>query len=143
VSVTVRAAKILLVDDDADSAEALAMLLRLDGHEVQTAFSGTAALAVAESFTPQVAFIDIGMPGMTGIELAHCLRRREALANTKLVALTGLSVTSVQDELNAAGFAMYCNKPLSMESLYEVLRRVEDGTWSRWGIANIREQASK
>lgn len=116
------ATKILLVDDNADSAEALAMLLELDGHQVRTAFSGPAALAVVETFVPEVAFIDIGMPGMSGIELAQEFRMRKQLDRTRLIALTGLSGASMHEQISHVGFAELCTKPLSTSRLYELLR---------------------
>ena len=63
--------RILLVDDNADALEALGKLLALEGHEVRLAHGGAAALAIVDSFTPQIALIDIGMPGMDGLQLAR------------------------------------------------------------------------
>ncbi|SAK91693.1 PAS/PAC sensor hybrid histidine kinase [Caballeronia calidae] len=113
--------QILLVDDDADSAQALEMLLTLDGHEVRTAFSGPAALQVVQNFDPAVAFIDIGMPGMTGVDLLQHLRTRPNLRATKMIALTGASGTDTQAKLIAEGFTEVCTKPLSPERLYQII----------------------
>lgn len=78
-------ARILLVDDSADAMEALSMLLALDGHEVKRACNGEAALSLVETFVPDVALIDIHMPGMDGYELARQLRQRAQCRSTRLV----------------------------------------------------------
>ncbi|EEF24464.1 two-component sensor histidine kinase bacteria, putative, partial [Ricinus communis] len=114
-------ARILLVDDMPDATEALSILLTLDGHEVKRAQSGPEALSLVESFTPNVALIDINMPGMDGHELARLLRQRPQCASTRLVALTGYTARtaeSVADE-----FDCYLAKPPSLEDLAEVLQR--------------------
>ena len=68
--------RVLVVDDNVDAAESLAMLLRLGGHEVRVAYDGPTALRLAEAEPPEVAFLDIGMPGMDGYELARRFRER-------------------------------------------------------------------
>ncbi|MEX3935827.1 ATP-binding protein [Paraburkholderia phymatum] len=113
-------ARILLVDDIPDATEALAILLTLDGHEVKRAQSGAEALSLVESFTPDVALIDINMPGMDGHELARLLRQRTQCASTRLVALTGYAATT--PERGADEFDCYLVKPPSLEDLGEVLR---------------------
>ncbi|MEM5389952.1 hybrid sensor histidine kinase/response regulator [Paraburkholderia phymatum] len=113
-------ARILLVDDIPDATEALATLLTLDGHEVKRARSGAEALSLVESFTPDVALIDINMPDMDGHELARLLRQRTQCASTRLVALTGYAATT--PERGADEFDCYLVKPPSLEDLGEVLR---------------------
>jgi CheY-like chemotaxis protein len=83
-----QAKQILLVDDQADAIDALAMLLELDGYTVRTAYSGADALAAIETFIPDLALIDVSMPNMNGMQLARLLRHNAALANTRLIALT-------------------------------------------------------
>ncbi|SIT43939.1 Signal Transduction Histidine Kinases (STHK) [Paraburkholderia piptadeniae] len=114
-------ARILLVDDIPDATEALAILLALDGHEVKRAQSGPEALSLVESFTPDVALIDVNMPGMDGHELARLLKQRAQCASTRLVALTGYAGTT--SERRADEFDCYLVKPPSLEDLGEVLRR--------------------
>jgi CheY-like chemotaxis protein len=115
-------ARILLVDDSADATEALAMLLALDGHEVKRAQSGPEALSLVESFTPDVALIDISMPGMDGHELARLLRQRAQCASTRLVALTGYAGTLSDPAAVESGFDFHLVKPPSLEDLAYVLR---------------------
>ncbi|MPW18973.1 response regulator [Paraburkholderia sp. CNPSo 3157] len=114
-------ARILLVDDIPDATEALAILLTLDGHEVKRAQSGPEALSLVESFTPDVALIDVNMPGMDGHELARLLKQRTQCASTRLVALTGYAATTSVGVADA--FDCYLVKPPSLEDLGEVLRR--------------------
>ncbi|MEM5329838.1 ATP-binding protein [Paraburkholderia sp. JHI2823] len=115
-------ARILLVDDNADATEALAMLLTLDGHNVRQAHDGPEALAVVESFTPDIALIDVNMPGMDGYQLAARLRQLARCASTRLVALTGhRPVTGAHGA--PAGFDCYLLKPASPDDLAEALRQ--------------------
>lgn len=81
--------RLLVVDDNQDAANSLAMLLRLDGHDVRVAFSGAAAIDTAKTFIPHAIFQDIGMPNMDGFEVARVLRKQAGMKNTLLVALTG------------------------------------------------------
>ena len=81
--------RILVVDDNVDGADSLAVLLRLGGHEVSLAHDGPAALEMAQAFRPEVVLLDIGLPGMDGYEVAKRLRTRDATRNAVLVAVTG------------------------------------------------------
>jgi CheY-like chemotaxis protein len=113
--------RILLVDDSADATEALGTLLELQGHEVKRAQNGPDALRIVESFTPDVALIDITMPGMDGLELAQLLRLRAQCSATKLVALTGhAAIASIAG--SESGFDCHLIKPLSLEDLADVLQ---------------------
>ena len=96
------------------------MLLTLDGHEVKRAQSGLEALSIVESFTPDIALIDINMPGMDGHELARRLRERAQCSSTRLVALTGYAGTT-SDPVES-GFDCHLIKPPSLEDLAYVLR---------------------
>ncbi|WP_371880892.1 ATP-binding protein [Caballeronia sp. S22] len=113
--------RILLVDDSADATEALAMLLTLDGHEVKRAQSAAEALAIVESFTPDVALIDVNMPEIDGRELAGMLRQRVQCSETRLVALSGVAFPEPAGAENK--FDCYLLKPPSLEELADVLRR--------------------
>ncbi len=117
------ARKVLLVDDDIDSLEALRMLLELDGHEVRVAFSGTAAVEKLDDFTPDVAFIDIHMPGMNGYELTQMLRSRKDLQKTRFIALTGSAkISSSEARAKDGHFQNCCVKPVSAERIATILQ---------------------
>jgi CheY-like chemotaxis protein len=111
------AKQILLVDDQADAVDALAMLLELDGHGVRTAYSGADALAVVETFIPDLALIDVSMPDMSGMRLVQLLRGNPALANTRLIALTGFGGDADKKKTAEAGFDAHVTKPVSMAQL--------------------------
>lgn len=112
-------ARILLVDDNCDATAALSMLLTLDGHEVRRAQSGSEALAIVDSFTPDVALIDVHMPGMDGPTLAGLLKQHPRCSMTRLVALTGdAAPTERQDGV----FDCYLVKPPALEDLKHALQ---------------------
>jgi len=114
--------RILVVDDDKDVADSTAMLLREEGHDVQIANDGTAAIELALDYLPAVVLLDIGMPGMNGYEVARRLRTERKLGATWLVALTGWG--QEQDRLNSkeAGFDHHLVKPADVPALESVLR---------------------
>jgi len=116
--------RILVVDDNTDAAESLSLLLQMNAHEIRTATNGRDALALVRDFTPDIAFLDIGMPGMTGYELATRLRAMPQLARTTLVAVTGWG--SEEDQLRAreAGFDHHFTKPIAAESVSRLLGRL-------------------
>ena len=109
--------RILIADDNRDAAESLAMLLELAGHEVRVAHLGRAALALAQVFRPDTALLDIGMPDLSGYEVAQALRREAWSANILLIALTGWGQDS--DRLRAidAGFDHHLIKPVDPDHL--------------------------
>lgn len=113
--------RILIVDDNADAAESLAMLLDLDGHLTETARDGPSALAVATSFTPELVFLDIGLPGMDGYQVARMLRNVEGLESARFVALSG----AVEDKLRSReeGFVMHVQKPVDPGELSGIIAR--------------------
>jgi DNA-binding response OmpR family regulator len=83
------ARRILVVDDNEDAAESLALFLCLTGHEVRTVLDGAQAIRLAREFRPEAVILDIGLPGMDGFELARLFRQDADLAGVVLVALTG------------------------------------------------------
>ena len=109
--------RILVADDSEDNAHSLAMLLRLDGHEVRIANDGVEALSVADQFKPDVAFLDIDMPGMDGYDIARALRARPWAANVILFALTGWGSDDDRQRAREAGFNSHFVKPVSVELL--------------------------
>jgi CheY-like chemotaxis protein len=116
--------RILVADDHADSADCLARLLQIDGHELRVAYDGPAALAVAASFQPRVILLDIGIPGLTGYEVARCLRERPETKNATLVAITGWAQAEDQRRSKEAGFDYHLLKPLDPESLRRLLKSI-------------------
>ena len=115
--------RILVVDDNVDTAESLALLLRLRGHDVETAHDGTAALKKAGSFHPEVVLLDIGLPGLDGYQVAGRLRRRKRTAKALLVALTGYGQEEDQRLAREAGFDHHLTKPVDPLTIYELLAR--------------------
>ncbi len=118
---TERPRRVLLVDDNRDSAESLAQLLRLFGHDVEQAYSGTEALATARGRRWDVVLLDIGMPDVSGYEVARQLRAEPSLADTMLVALTGYGSEEDRRRSLAAGFDGHLVKPIDFEHLERIL----------------------
>ena len=121
--------KVLVIEDNADAADSLRMLLELVGHEVRTAATGPAGVATARAFHPDLVLCDIGLPGMTGYEVARALRAEADLAGVTIVALTGYGRDEDQAKAKAAGFDVHLTKPVE----YDALRRVFAGLARRGG----------
>jgi two-component system, sensor histidine kinase len=119
-----RSAHILVVDDNADAAEMLSMLLELSGHHARTVNDGAAALAAARASVPEAIILDIGMPGMNGYDVARTLREDDRFAKTALIALTGWG--SREDKVKAlnAGFDFHLTKPVDAVEMSRVLSMV-------------------
>ncbi len=119
--------RVLIVDDNVDGAEMLAALLELSGHEVRTAFDGPTGLQAALDHTPDVVLLDIGLPGLTGIEVADRIRRQSALGGTVLVAMTGYGQESDRKRSREAGFDHHLTKPADIAELENILAAVSEG----------------
>ncbi|HEX3555415.1 MAG TPA: ATP-binding protein [Thermoanaerobaculia bacterium] len=115
------ALRILVVDDNADAAELMATTLQMMGHSTHVAPDGPAALAIAGSFQPDVALVDIGLPVMDGYELAHHLRELPGLASLRLIAVTGYSQEEDRRQAEAAGFERFLVKPIQIQELRGLL----------------------
>ena len=113
--------RVLVVDDNRDSANSLALLLKVTGHEVQTAHTGPAALEGARGFQPEVVLLDIGLPGMNGYEVARELRKEPGLQGVVLVAMTGYGQEENRRRSCEAGFQAHLVKPLDPAVLKELL----------------------
>jgi signal transduction histidine kinase/CheY-like chemotaxis protein len=113
--------RVLIVDDNRDAAESLAMVLRLDGHTVRVALQPLTGLALAEDFEPEVAILDIGLPQMDGYELARRIRDRFD-ASCLLIALSGYGQEGDRQRSASSGFAAHLVKPVDIEHLRRVLR---------------------
>ena len=116
--------RILVVDDNVDSADLLATLLRAHGHEVIVVNNGQDAIHVFEGFRPQVILLDIGMPGMNGLEVARRLRSRHRMPRPIIVAITGWNMADDVEHTKDAGFDFHLVKPVSESQLIEVLQAV-------------------
>jgi len=113
--------RILVVDDNVDGADMLATLLELSGHETATAYSGTEALSAAHALRPEVAFLDIGLPGMDGYELARRLRSAPEHGQAVLVALTGWGGEDDKRRSAEAGFDYHLTKPVDAAEVKALL----------------------
>ena len=113
--------RVLLVDDNRDSAESLAALLTMLGHEVYQAYDGPAALAAAANWLPDLVLLDIGMPGMSGYEVARGLRADPKLDGATLIALTGYGSVKDRHDSRAAGFDGHLVKPIDFDALEHII----------------------
>jgi PAS domain S-box-containing protein len=113
--------RVLVVDDNRDAAESLAMLLRLQGHDVRVRYDGTSALETASTYRPAIIFLDIGLPGMDGFDVARRLRETPGLENTVLAALTGWGQAEARRRSTDAGFHHHLVKPPDPDALGELL----------------------
>jgi len=115
--------KVLVVDDNADGAETLSLLLQLAGYQVRIASDGLTALSVAETFRPDAILLDIGLPVLDGYEVARRIRANAALERVLLIALTGYGHDSDRERSQTVGFDHYFVKPTDPRVLCEVLAR--------------------
>lgn len=117
--------RMLIVDDNRDAADSLAMLLRTPGNEIRTAYDGLEALQAASEFRPEVVLLDIGLPNIDGHEVAQRLRREPWGQRVCLIAVTGWSDESDRARSRAAGFDHHLVKPLDTGLLAQLLSSVE------------------
>ena len=113
--------RILLVDDNVDFATSLAILLERLGHEVRVAHDAQQALASADGVVPEFAFLDLGLPGMSGFDLARELRANPKTARTVLIALSGWGQARDRDRSREAGFALHLVKPIDLGGIEAAL----------------------
>jgi CheY-like chemotaxis protein len=119
--------RVLVVDDNADAADSLGLLLEVAGHEVRIEYGGEAGLQAADEFRPEVVFCDIGMPTLNGHEVAARLRRDARFARVPLVALTGWGTEEDKRRARDAGFDYHLTKPAGVDSLASVLTQIAVG----------------
>ncbi|MDB5812352.1 MAG: hypothetical protein JWN94_4474 [Betaproteobacteria bacterium] len=115
--------RIVVIEDNIDQAQTLAALLSLWGYEVKTANEGTAGIQVAEEFKPDVVLVDLGLPGISGYEVARRIRKHPHLKDVCIVAQTGWGDTSDRRRTREAGFDHHLLKPLDPEDLRGVIAR--------------------
>ena len=114
-----------MVDDNQDAAKTLGMLLKMLGHDVSTANDGPAALAAIESHRPSLVLLDLGMPGMSGFEVAKRMREQPQFADIAVVALTGWGQEEDRRRTREAGFDDHLIKPADLAALSALLERME------------------
>jgi signal transduction histidine kinase len=115
------ARRILVVDDNRDAVDSLAMMLKLSGNDVEVAYEGESALRIAQSFRPDAVVLDIGLPGMDGYEVARRLRRMAETAGALVVAVTGYGQKEDRERAHAAGFDHHLVKPIEADMLLSLL----------------------
>jgi CheY-like chemotaxis protein len=127
VAVVSTSLRVLIVEDNADCAEALALLLRLDGHDVDTAGDGPTGLEKARDDEPDVVLLDLGLPGMSGLDVARRLREQGAWRKAPLlIAVTGHGQEADRRRSAEAGIDLHLVKPVDPVQLRSVLRRFYD-----------------
>jgi DNA-binding response OmpR family regulator len=112
---------VLVVDDNADAATMLKLLLEMKGHEVRTAHDASTALAEAHQYRPDIMLLDIGLPGMNGFEVARRLRSQPDLTGLVLVALTGYGQENDRRLSREVGFDHHLVKPVDITALDAIL----------------------
>jgi len=118
--------RVLVVDDNVDTVTTLASLVKESGHDVRTAYDGSAVLEAALDYRPNVVLLDIGLPGLNGFEVAKRLRQQPALQNTVLVALTGYGQESDRQRSREAGFDHHLVKPGDFGKVLQILATVSE-----------------
>jgi CheY-like chemotaxis protein len=124
-SATTHRCRVLVVDDNEDSVDSLAMLLRMLGHEVATANDGESGSGVAEQFRPDVAILDIGLPKVNGYDLAKQIREKPWARDIVLVALTGWGQEQHRRRSAESGFHHHLTKPVELDVLQQILATAE------------------
>lgn len=113
--------RILVVDDDHDTVDGLAILLRHFGYDARVAYSGAEAIALNDSFAPHVVMLDIAMPDISGYEVARLIRQRDP--DRYIVAATGYASEADRDRAIRAGFDAHLAKPMTSDQLLRVLKQ--------------------
>lgn len=116
--------KILMADDNRDAVDSLSMVLQLAGYDVLVAYDGKEALMLAERHRPDVVVLDIGMPGMTGYEVARAIRQLDGCKSMYLIAITGWGQADDKERAGAAGFDHHLTKPIDPQRVEELLQRL-------------------
>lgn len=116
--------RILVVDDNQEVVESMSTLLNMMGHTVSVAYNGPSAIQIADSFLPEVIFLDIGMPGMNGYDVARQIRQKSALQQVVLVAITGWGKEEDRQRALEAGFDHHLTKPALWDEVEKVLKSI-------------------
>jgi CheY-like chemotaxis protein len=116
-----RACRILVVDDNRDGADLLALMLGMQGHEVRTANDGISGLEIAATFDPDVVLLDIGLPRLNGYDVARQLRQVDPRRHQCLIAMTGYGTDEDRQRTREAGFDHHVVKPVEPTQLNELV----------------------
>jgi two-component system, sensor histidine kinase len=116
----IRCRRVLVVDDFPDAADVTCTLLRLMGHEARAAYTGTGALAAAASFQPEILILDLGLPDMSGFEVASALRRSPAGQRLYIAAVSGWGQPEDRRRALAAGCDLHVVKPTDRSKLQRI-----------------------
>jgi CheY-like chemotaxis protein len=114
-------ARLLVADDNRDAADTLGMLLEMKGYDVRVAYDGRGALALAQEFRPSVVLLDIGMPDLSGYEVARALREKPWGGALLVIALTGWGQDSDRQRAQDAGFDWHLTKPVDPDALQALI----------------------
>jgi PAS domain S-box-containing protein len=125
--------RVLIVDDNVDLVDMLATVVEADGHQVRKAFDGRSAISAAREYQPHLILLDIGMPDMSGVEVARELRRHAELAGTRIVALTGWGQAEDRRRTAEAGFDDHLTKPADPRQIHRIIeeaaQRLNQSIW--------------
>ncbi|HVF16548.1 MAG TPA: ATP-binding protein, partial [Steroidobacteraceae bacterium] len=122
-----RPLRVLVIDDNRDAADALSMLLTTHGHQTRIAYGGAAALEIAREFEPETVFCDLGMPGISGFDVASRLRKEQKRGAPLLVALTGWGTDEDKRKTREGGFDFHVTKPITFDDVDRILSHVRTG----------------
>jgi CheY-like chemotaxis protein len=114
--------RVLVVDDNADSAGAIGKLLQLEGHEVRCAFDGASAVAIAQQFGPRLVLLDISLPDIDGFEVLRRLREQSGASQLVAAAVTGFGQSEDRRRTQEAGFDHHLVKPFGLDALKVVIQ---------------------
>jgi CheY-like chemotaxis protein len=123
--------RVLIVDDNIDAAQTLSALLEIAGHQTMVAHDGYQGLRITEQFNPEVIFLDIGMPGMNGYEVAQAVRKTPGMETVSIIALTGWGAEQDRELSKEAGFDAHLTKPASLASVNLLLSKIDTPSGSR------------
>jgi CheY-like chemotaxis protein len=112
---------VLIVEDNIDSGRSLAFYLRDVGHHVEHAINGYAAIAIARKLRPEVVFLDLGLPGMDGFDVAKELKREPGLENVRIIVVTGYAQEEFRERARKAGCEIHLIKPVDPKDLARLL----------------------
>jgi CheY-like chemotaxis protein len=119
--------RVLIVDDNRDAADTLALLFELDGHTIRLAHDGPSAVAEAHEFQPEVILMDIGLPGFSGNEAVRRIRLQESSVRPFVIALTGWGAPEDREATRAAGCDLHLTKPISHDELRRTIVDLTSG----------------